>query len=452
MRLNGDASLGTEGLQLTPAAVNEAGSAWSTKPIDPRKSFDTEFQFWLHDSTLANPSAADGFTFAIQASKPGLDALGGDKGQWGYGAVGHVECANAPPGITHSLAVVFNLYRHSCDASGNWVAILKNGITTQKYSVGTPSIPLYGDPHRAWVNYNAPAHLMRVYVGDQSSRPKRPLLTYTVNLGSVVGAKAAYAGFTAATGGSNADQNILSWTMHGKTKQFGRGPATYAGIALNGSGGIGRAGLHVTSEVVNEAGSAWSSVAIDTGTSFDTAFRFWQHDSTAVDPTPGDGLTFTIQNSNRGLKALGGNKGQYGYGAAGHSECRKSPAGVGRSLAVVFNLFRHACDSSRNFVAILENGITTQKLAVGTPPVQLYGKPHWAWVTYDARVHLLSVYVGDQAVRPHRPILTFTGNLATIVGGKHAYIGFTGATGRSNADQDILGWTLGAKKLVATSS
>ena len=70
-QLNGTAKIVPPSLQLTSAQVGAAGSAYYQRPINPSLSFQTQFQFSLHNGTSP---PADGITFVIQSS--GLSALG----------------------------------------------------------------------------------------------------------------------------------------------------------------------------------------------------------------------------------------------------------------------------------------------------------------------------------------------------------------------------------------
>ncbi|GAQ93397.1 hypothetical protein KFL_014980010, partial [Klebsormidium nitens] len=61
----------------------------------------------------------------------------------------------------------------------------------------------------AWIDYDAPATTIRVYVadGDTSTKPGAPLLETTFNLKQTIGDDNAYVGFTAAT-------TVCRWQNH----------------------------------------------------------------------------------------------------------------------------------------------------------------------------------------------------------------------------------------------
>src|SRR5579884_2016552 len=83
LTLNGSAAQAGSVLRLTPAINNENGSAFTSSPeVDPTKSFDSRFEFSLHDSP---GTPADGITFTVQRSANGASAEGGTGGDLGYG-------------------------------------------------------------------------------------------------------------------------------------------------------------------------------------------------------------------------------------------------------------------------------------------------------------------------------------------------------------------------------
>ena len=89
-------------LQLTPDAINLAGSAWDTTPQPVGSSFSTTFYFQL----APGASAGDGFAFVIQDSA--TTALGDGGCGLGFGDDGdYASCAPDTGGIPNSLAVVF---------------------------------------------------------------------------------------------------------------------------------------------------------------------------------------------------------------------------------------------------------------------------------------------------------------------------------------------------------
>jgi autotransporter-associated beta strand protein len=142
----------------------------------------------------------------------------------------------------------------------------------------------------------------------------------TISGTSVTGG--AYVGFTGATGGANAVQNILSWnyTSGSSTVDYSSG---FSGstLQLNGGATIQGTALQLTDGNNNEARSAFTPAIVNVGV-FDTTFK-WTY---GANPTA-DGFTFTIQNT--GSTAVGAGGGGLGY------------QGIGNSLALQFNLYNN---------------------------------------------------------------------------------------------------------------
>jgi hypothetical protein len=203
LQLNGDAEIVSSALRLTPIKNDMAGSAYNKRRIDPSQSFQTHFEFFLHDG-----DRSDGISFIIQDSD--LSALGAYGGQLGYG------------GIPSSLEVEFDTFQNDGDPDDNHIGVMLNGDTETPKSLGTSSLPstwsLYGSRLNAWIDYDAPSQTLRVYIDPGSARPSSPVLTARVEISF----KSAFVGFTGATGGYAADQDILSW-------QFFEGPPLATG-------------------------------------------------------------------------------------------------------------------------------------------------------------------------------------------------------------------------------
>jgi serine/threonine protein kinase len=197
LQLNGSAEIVSRALRLTPIQPNIAGSAYSKQPIDPTQSFQTHFQFFLHDGTRS-----DGISFIIQNSGP--SALGESGGHLGY------------VGISSSIEVEFDTFQNSGDPDDNHIGVMLNdGGKTTSQPPGPKSLPstlsLYGSRLNAWIDYDAPSQKLQVYIDPGSARPSSPLLTATVKF---VG-KSAFVGFTGGTGGFTANQDILNWQFSG---------------------------------------------------------------------------------------------------------------------------------------------------------------------------------------------------------------------------------------------
>jgi hypothetical protein len=195
LKLNGSAQI-TGGVVRLTNFFSQTGSVFSTTPFVLAQSFSTHFQFSLHNGI----GPADGITFVIQNSPSGPSALGAGGGGLGYA------------GISPSAAIEFDIFQGPSDRDNNHVGILENGNLASYLSVASPGFKLYGSgPVNVWVDYNAATHLLQVYVSQGATKPSTPLVSATIDLSRVVG-PAGYFGFTGATGGFFAVQDILSWS------------------------------------------------------------------------------------------------------------------------------------------------------------------------------------------------------------------------------------------------
>jgi len=194
-------------LRLTNAPtpqVAEAGSAWDNSQIVLTDDFSSQFQLSMHSTTTAKP--ADGICFVIQNDARGVKATS-TGGSLGFS------------GITHSLAVAFDIYNDGAkdDNNANHVSIdldghISDGTADSLIDVTVPSFTMYGTPFNVWVNYSASGQLLTVYMSRSATQPASPIISYSIDLATSIGGPTAYMGFTSSTGGSNADQDINSWT------------------------------------------------------------------------------------------------------------------------------------------------------------------------------------------------------------------------------------------------
>jgi len=206
LQFNGGASLAGDTLRVVPATRFTAGSIFQTSPTSTRRSFESQFTFFLHGGSIP---PADGLAFVIQDDPRGPSALGLN------------GSAHGLSGVAPSLAVDFNIYDFfGCNCPTNQVRLIEDGnygpsgyndtalVTTD------PGIALYGIRVRAWVDYNAYSHMLSVFLAPAPARvkPATPALSAKVNLAGVVG-PSAFFGFTAATGALTAKMEVQHWTL-----------------------------------------------------------------------------------------------------------------------------------------------------------------------------------------------------------------------------------------------
>jgi uncharacterized repeat protein (TIGR01451 family) len=252
--------------------------------------------------------------------------------------------------------------------------------------------------------------------------------------------------------------------------------------------------LRLTPNSTFLAGSAWFNNQQPVAAAFSTTFTFQLSDTVG---TEGDGIAFVIQNSS--LAALdpdtGGTDGcSLGYGDdPANTGCTSATGGIPSSLAVEFDTFQNTDDPNANHVAIqscgtaanssdnLVNGVLGAPgpcniainpltgLTLNGAPITITladGNIHTVTITYTPS-NLTScgtVPSGPQAPLGSQPgtpgdcssidvildgVDLFPGgvlvDLSTLLNlpntNNLAFVGFTGATGGADEDNDILSWT-----------
>lgn len=176
----------------------QAGSAFYTERVNVSK-FTTSFDFRL------SQAKADGFTFTIQAVNS--SALGGAGAGLGYG------------GIQRSVCVKFDLWDNQGEGP-NSTGVFTNGqVPTvkgisplkDKDDLRGTGIDLHsGHLFTADLRYDGITLVSKITDQDTKATVTR---SYKVNFSEAVGDQTAWVGFTAATGGALAIQDILSWTF-----------------------------------------------------------------------------------------------------------------------------------------------------------------------------------------------------------------------------------------------
>jgi hypothetical protein len=199
-------------VRLTRAICCSAGSAFTSSAIPfaiGADTFSTFFQF-----RLTNPgglSAADGFVFVLR--KAGSAGLGQTADHQGY------------DGIGSSLGVKFDTYKNTGEINDNHVAIQTNGVEKDEFSqtpymvqvctspVGVPGCMSNGDLWSVWIDYDGLN--LHVALADNSTVRPVDLIDAPLTLPMLLDyATAAYAGFTAGTGGGYENHDIVNWEYY----------------------------------------------------------------------------------------------------------------------------------------------------------------------------------------------------------------------------------------------
>jgi hypothetical protein len=220
-------------LRLTPAAVGQAGAAYSTSAISlgAGDTFSTQFQF-----RFTNPSAppADGITFVLAASPNGLGTGGGGLGY---------------AGVLNSVAFEFDTFDNGGDDgnSSNHVAIdedghvadgtsfsdqnLTNVYGRQTCSAG-PGCMSNGDKWTALITYDG-TNLNLTLTDPAEGSADNVYVNLPINIGSFLGTSTAFVGFTGGTGGLFENQDIINWELSNTSALPAPEPAT---LSLLGAG------------------------------------------------------------------------------------------------------------------------------------------------------------------------------------------------------------------------
>src|SRR5215467_15170923 len=257
IQLNGSAAVTSNGtaqvLRLTPAALDQVGTAWYTTPVSLVKGFSTTFRFQIGGTTSFH---ADGFAFVIQNGQ----FCNGTSGATANEGPFPVDCPSGEGGslgylsLTKSVAIEFDSFLNAGygDISGDEVGIQSCGILPNTVdhtvscnfgqedlaSVANPITLTDGAVHTATISYiptscdGSPCNLLVVIIdGEQILSTQFDIATLGLDPNAD-----AFVGFTGATGGSgggNDNQDILSWSFNTvQTKTLG-GPGTTTTFTVN---------------------------------------------------------------------------------------------------------------------------------------------------------------------------------------------------------------------------
>jgi hypothetical protein len=204
LQLNGDAAQATDAsgrdvLRVTPALFAQSGSVFSTAAVTLGSdvSFSTRFQFNINNQGYTG--GADGLVFAVQTV---ANTAGGNGGGIGY------------QGLPNSVGIEFDNWFNGPygDVNDNHVGIDLNGNIQSVAQNGNPGFVLdSGQDLFAWVDYNGQTDTLEVRLNNSSSRPGAALLSYVVDLTTVLGTPNAFVGFTSGTGAAYASHDVISW-------------------------------------------------------------------------------------------------------------------------------------------------------------------------------------------------------------------------------------------------
>lgn len=234
LTLNGDAAQVGSVLRVTPAALDQSGSVFTTTSValSSTPSFSTYFQFrFTNPGGLCDSQGcgADGLTFAVQTVANNSVGSGGQ-------GIGY-------EGLSPSVAVEFDSWENGSDDgfSSNHIGIDVNGnMNSVVLAPITAADFNNGDIWNAWVDYDGTTLEARLSLSN--IRPSAPLLSRTINLASTLGSPNVFVGFTSGTGGAFADHDVLSWVLDDSYNPINPVPVP-AAVYLFGAGLVGLVGL-----------------------------------------------------------------------------------------------------------------------------------------------------------------------------------------------------------------
>jgi Chitobiase/beta-hexosaminidase C-terminal domain/Legume lectin domain len=238
MQVAGHAILSGSQIQLTDSNKSpgsEAGAAWYAVPVPVSSD-------WVANFKIQTTSAyGNGMAFVMQNYPPtsqdtprvnggwgqsntatGLTLVGGGPNfvggagdalgyasNWGTGYGGDAQGGLAPgyQSLWNSLAVVFDIY------NGNLTGLYTKGAFPTGSGVAITGVTLSsGNPIACTLTYSASAQTLTLSMTDTVTTKTFSHTWTAVNLPTIVGGNSAYLGFSGATGGMTANQNVLSLT------------------------------------------------------------------------------------------------------------------------------------------------------------------------------------------------------------------------------------------------
>jgi hypothetical protein len=204
------------------------------------------------------------------------------------------------------------------------------------------------------------------------------------------------------------------------TIDFSQGFAAAVGpMKFNGNADLDDFRLQLSNGGSFETSSVYYATPVNIQ-SFTTDFHFQLSNAVA------DGFTFTIQN--QGVTALGHNGGNLGY------------AGIGKSVAIKFDIYNDAGEGINSTGLYIDGASpTVPSIDLTGTGINLHnGNFTDAHVTYDGKI--LTLTLTDELSQQSWST-SFAVDIPTIVGGPTAYVGFTGGSGAKSSSQKLVYWT-----------
>lgn len=219
---------------------------------------------------------------------------------------------------------------------------------------------------------------------------------------------------------------LTNSTAEARTDVCYTGGNTLSNFKLNGTATLNGIDLLVTPDAGTQLGSAmFIPQFLPTS---DIHVQMKLKITTSIQPGA-DGMAFVMHRATGGSSALGTTGGGIGYG------------GLTPSIAVEMDTFQNVGDPDSNHIGITQNGVTTVHLGATYTPtfvMRTVGTPFTVWIDYTASATRFDVFISQSDTKPATPQLTQVLNVATFFANMPFYMGFTGSTGGSQSQHEIL--------------
>ena len=196
---------GCDCYQLIPAVNASAGAIWSPQTIDMNNNFDMTFNVFLGSGGIW---AADGIAFVLQENPSGIGSVGN---KLGYGAP-----YGGNPISPNSLAIELDVFDNGgsvpTDPSNDHMGMSSGGIVDHNVVPATtfPGLQEISDGayHQFRVQWNAAFNVLSVYWEGSAT----PMIFLNSDIPNTIfgGNQNLYWGFTAASGGLNAEMRVCN--------------------------------------------------------------------------------------------------------------------------------------------------------------------------------------------------------------------------------------------------
>ncbi len=376
-QLNGSATMNASTVDLTGAATDEAGSAFSATAVTSA-NLDVAFT-----STIGGGSGADGLTLAFIDPASGATALGAAGGGLGFAGL---------PGV----AVAIDTYPNASINAPSFVGVVQTtpggAPAALTFLAANTNMPSLRGVSRS-VHVTVSAGMLQTWI--DGTLVLRTKVTLPPNV---------LVGFTASTGGltdAHSVSNVNIATYVPPAPKTIAAPPT--GWKLNGKATMVNTNVvQLTPATTSAAGSAWYTTPV-TADGLDITFT-----STMTGGTGGTGTALVFANPTTSTSAVGAAAGALGF------------AGI-PSTAVVLDTFKSTGAPAANFVAIATSALksTSPKwITSSTNVANLRSRPHVVHVTVTSNVLTVAID-GTRTVQaivslPPTVRLGFTGSTGTL--------------------------------------